>query len=735
MNTIQNLWTAIQVEWLKIHRLWLVPLAILLGIFLPCFYFYLVIKNESIPVDMNDFQMSSIEYFYGTLVAPFGSFMLLTFIIIAVLRMTQIEHKNHGWGWMESKPLSRFSIYFGKYLVCLFLNGICIVSFFIGAIIVAQVSQHYYPERILDMSIPYGYLIHQFIRLWTLTMGVTSLQLMVSTLSSGFLLPILVGFIGMVRNNVAMIYQSYKDWIPYDMYGLGTTLKDVQTLNHYFNYTEWLSILYAIAIAVIGYQFYRFREIKSYLFRSKKRILLLIATLVTMLGLYWWVTMPIQSTRLPNATRIEGSIESNIPIDTIRIISPKWDYEIAKIPVKNGQFRWETPEDIPLNEYQIQFANHHYDFVFSKGDDIRLFIQKDSARYRVTEKGSRKAESYNLAGHGGVSANLLRWRVDWSDYQNNANKFLEDLTEDVEDIQKYWEDFRTPDNYYLAEDYRRYKIQTDAIRLLNIIEEYRQKHQKDKSKDKEINAIEARLLSLLEPKDRIFGESEGYLEWTLKKYQYNKMMDSVDIGTLQAIHLLPSSKEKNNLMAFLLLKSMENTTDTAQRNKLWADYHGDISDKHILSYVEQHLANLNRQSRGISFPKFDYEDMFGNAKNLSEFKGKYIIIDFWATWCGPCTQIKPFYEEQAEDYQYREDMVFLSMSIDQDIEAWRKDVRNNKSNVTQWRIKTPNALKIMGFRGIPHFMLVGKDGKIYYMDMPRPNEPKFEKILNNLKEK
>lgn len=62
-------------------------------------------------------------------------------------------------------------------------------------------------------------------------------------------------------------------------------------------------------------------------------------------------------------------------------------------------------------------------------------------------------------------------------------------------------------------------------------------------------------------------------------------------------------------------------------------------------------------------PDFTLTDLEGNEVSLSDFKGKVIIIDFWATWCGPCKMEIPSFIKLQEDYQ--DDVVILGVSLDQ----------------------------------------------------------------------
>ena len=141
---------------------------------------------------------------------------------------------------------------------------------------------------------------------------------------------------------------------------------------------------------------------------------------------------------------------------------------------------------------------------------------------------------------------------------------------------------------------------------------------------------------------------------------------------------------------------------------------------------------INNQQKGKLFPDLKFQDLSGKAVSLNKFKGKYVVIDFWATWCGPCKETSPVFEYQARKYRYNDNIVFLSASIDEDKNKWKLDQKNSKSNTIQWWVSDTNALKSLDVNSIPRFMMIDPNGKMYNANMPRPNETNFEDILKSV---
>ncbi len=132
---------------------------------------------------------------------------------------------------------------------------------------------------------------------------------------------------------------------------------------------------------------------------------------------------------------------------------------------------------------------------------------------------------------------------------------------------------------------------------------------------------------------------------------------------------------------------------------------------------------------GKASPTFEYENFKGGKTSLESLKGKYVYIDVWATWCGPCRKEIPSLQKIEEDY-HGKNIEFVSLSIDtkKDYEKWRKFVEEKKLGGIQlfadndWNSKFVTDYAI---EGIPRFILIDPNGNIVSADAPRPSDPKL----------
>lgn len=108
-------------------------------------------------------------------------------------------------------------------------------------------------------------------------------------------------------------------------------------------------------------------------------------------------------------------------------------------------------------------------------------------------------------------------------------------------------------------------------------------------------------------------------------------------------------------------------------------------------------------------------DINGNKHKLSDYKGKYIFLDFWSAGCGPCIMSIPEAEKAAEMYSDR--LAFISISTDPE-DIWKNTVesRNMKGiQLNELKGDTPGLAQKYGTAGIPHYVLIDPDGKIMKM--------------------
>ncbi len=147
-------------------------------------------------------------------------------------------------------------------------------------------------------------------------------------------------------------------------------------------------------------------------------------------------------------------------------------------------------------------------------------------------------------------------------------------------------------------------------------------------------------------------------------------------------------------------------------------------------WIEMKTAVDNIPKEGQPAINFNYPDIDGNNVSLSSLKGKLVYVDVWATWCGPCRAEIPSLQKLEVDYHER-DVTFLSVSVDQDKEAWRKMVADEElGGIQLWADGWSKITKDYAIFGIPRFMLFDTKGNIISTNAPRPSSDSIRELLD-----
>lgn len=129
------------------------------------------------------------------------------------------------------------------------------------------------------------------------------------------------------------------------------------------------------------------------------------------------------------------------------------------------------------------------------------------------------------------------------------------------------------------------------------------------------------------------------------------------------------------------------------------------------------LDKLNQTAVGKPYVDLDLKDFkSGKSVKLSKYiKGKIALVDFWASWCRPCRAEIPNIAKIYE--KYGKDIVVISLNVWDKPDAQAKAIKDLKMNWVQLTDNSKKSTEVYGIEGIPHIMLIGKDGKILARDL------------------
>jgi thiol-disulfide isomerase/thioredoxin len=156
-----------------------------------------------------------------------------------------------------------------------------------------------------------------------------------------------------------------------------------------------------------------------------------------------------------------------------------------------------------------------------------------------------------------------------------------------------------------------------------------------------------------------------------------------------------------------------------------------MNEQHSAEYQEMVQMKLDEyQALEEGQPAFDvtFRTVDDAPVNLSQFKGKLTYVDLWATWCGPCIDELPAFEQLRQDYSDK-DINFIPVSIDTDLNAWKKYLQ--KHDLTENELVI-NRLDLADYKviTIPRYLLIDKDFKIISVFAPLPSSDEIRALID-----
>jgi len=132
---------------------------------------------------------------------------------------------------------------------------------------------------------------------------------------------------------------------------------------------------------------------------------------------------------------------------------------------------------------------------------------------------------------------------------------------------------------------------------------------------------------------------------------------------------------------------------------------------------------------------FTFQNSQKETVSLQQFKGRYVYIDVWATWCKPCKVEYPYLKQLEEYFAEQDKLEIVSISTDKDFENWLKYLTSKSMEGTQWYSGDQSEfVSFYDIGALPRFILLDPQGKVIDPDAIRPSNPETQSSLQALVE-
>ena len=190
---------------------------------------------------------------------------------------------------------------------------------------------------------------------------------------------------------------------------------------------------------------------------------------------------------------------------------------------------------------------------------------------------------------------------------------------------------------------------------------------------------------------------------------------------------------KNFLLTEIVYRHIWENNGVEGADYLLSVFHRECTDKNKIAYMDELIRYWERITPGNMAPGFEVRDRNGRPVTLEDFRGSYLYITVWATWCVPCKVELPCLDRLQKEYSGK-NIRFLTVAIDDSVhlDVWKTFLMQNPHAGFHTFAESSNAFnKDYMIISIPRFILIDPDGRIVSSNAPRPSG-KIHVVLDSL---
>ena len=224
----------------------------------------------------------------------------------------------------------------------------------------------------------------------------------------------------------------------------------------------------------------------------------------------------------------------------------------------------------------------------------------------------------------------------------------------------------------------------------------------------QVNALSSQMADIYEQMtDTTLTDEQRQAKADTMEDLQEQMMDAMKDGIKQNI---------TNAAGIHLLKQNYYQMDIDELDPLMPQIPAAYNNDETIVKIKENVEKMKATAVGQKFTDFEMQTPDGKQVKLSDYvgKGKVVLVDFWASWCGPCRREMPNLVDLYAKYKNK-NFEIVGVSLDRDAESWKKGIKDlgitwpQMSDLKYWNCE---GAKLYAVSSIPHTVLIGGDGTI-----------------------
>ncbi len=233
----------------------------------------------------------------------------------------------------------------------------------------------------------------------------------------------------------------------------------------------------------------------------------------------------------------------------------------------------------------------------------------------------------------------------------------------------------------------------------------------------QVKAIEAEAMKLNTEIQAAPAAKQNSNEYQAEMQAKFKVLQSKHRSALQTFIVT----HPNSYLSLIALNTLDSKIDPFESDNLYNTLSADLKGTEAAKVLKESIDRAKLSAVGAMAPEFSQNDTRGLPLKLSAFKGKYLLIDFWASWCGPCRQASPTMVRLFNKYKTR-NFTILGVSLDRPgaKDDWLAAIKNDGlvwSHVSDLQFWNNSVAQLYSVSAIPSNFLLDPTGKIIARDL------------------